>query len=109
MPRKSRQNGTSNNEQMEDDIIKAYQCFSRAELEVIALEWCGGRYETSHRFPERGCLPVAITIAALIAVDHPALCGPNGDVLFSPIGCAVEVLSIMLEQRKIPLPVFPNS
>jgi hypothetical protein len=108
MPKRNRNNGNSNNEQMESDIVKVYQSFSRAELEVIAMEWCGGDYETSHRFPERGCLPIAVTIAALIAVDHPLLCDDIGGVIYSPMGCAIEVLNVILENRKIPQPIFPD-
>lgn len=107
MPRKSSQKQASENQYMEDEIVRAYQLYTRYELTVIAALWCGGDYEVSSR-ETRGALPIALTVAALLAVNHPLLCRPaDGQVMYSALGCAVECLAVMIEGRPIPIPTIP--
>ena len=105
MPRKVTKRQVSENAYLEEQIILAYQHFTMEELNVIASLWCGGDYEISSR-QDRGVLPIAVTIAALISVDHPLLCRDNGDVVFSAMGCAEQCLLVMLERREIPVPLI---
>lgn len=107
MPRKPSQKQASENQYMEDEIVRAYQLYTRYELTVIAALWCGGDYEITHR-ESRGALPIALTVAALLAVNHPLLCRPaDGQVMYSGMGCADQCLSVMLEGRPIAIPTIP--
>lgn len=104
MPRKPSRKQATENQYMEDEIVRAYQLYTRYELTVIAALWCGGDYEVSSR-ETRGALPIALTVAALLAANHPLLCRPaDGQVMYSALGCAVECLAVMIEGRPISIP-----
>ena len=107
MPRKPSQQMSQEEKYLEDEIVRAYQLYTRYEMIVIAALWCGGDYEVVRR-ETRGALPIALTVAALLAVNHSLLCRPaDGQVMYSSVGCAVECLTVQLEGRPIAIPTIP--
>jgi len=106
MPRKPSPNQASDDELMTNEITRAYELYTLYELTVIAALWCGGDYEVVHR-ENRGMRPIALTVAALLTVKHPLLRRPNGDIIFSALGCAVECMMVQIEARPIAIPTIP--
>lgn len=107
MPRKLSKRKAEEQDTLEDQIIEAYRRYTREELNVIAALWCGGDYAISSRECEkRGVLPIALTIAALLSVDHPLLCRENGDVVYSAMGCVEQCLDVMLTGKQIVIPLI---
>lgn len=106
MPRKDRKTDASNNEIMQAYVLQVYEKFSIDELKAIAYKWCSGDYYANHCFPERACKPIAVTIAALLTVDHPLLCRPDGQVFRTMMDCATLILGVMLDQTPVEVPLI---
>lgn len=103
MPRKPKK---SDDEELIDAIIEAYRKTTQEERRKLAVDWCLGDYKASEGFSARGLMPIAVLIAALDDVDHPLLVSPGRGLMYSAVGCAVEVLKVEIENRAVEIPIF---
>lgn len=101
----------SNVKQMDDAVIRCFidpngkEATTQAERREIAEQWCAGDY--SHHLTlahQRGLLPMALLIAALIDIDHPLLCSPRG-VLYNSLKCSIIILNVMRSGQTVAQPV----
>ena len=72
----------------------------------VATNWCLGDYEHHIKFAtERGLLPIAVLVAALLEIDHPLLIEESLPKYRSLLGCAVAVLEVELENKSVHIPL----
>lgn len=93
---------------MHDAIIEVFRRTTQDERKKIAIDWCLGEYDAPDRFSERGLLPIAVIIAALIDIEHPLLVSPGRGLMYGATGCVVVVLGVVIRGEAVDLPYFPK-
>ena len=114
MTRKPTDNGMEE-KQFNKSVMAAYQKTSPQERRDAVLSWSMKDFESYVELAnERGLEPMALIIAAMLDVEHPAICEGGLIKARTLIGCSVLVLQEELRAKVVPTPcgqleVVPNS
>ena len=85
-------------------------CTSAEERLAIAVAWCKGDYESYVRLGlDRGLLPIALIVGALIDIEHPLLVVNQLLVPRSLAGCAALVLRCEFNKTPVHIPVVERA
>lgn len=103
MPRKAKR---TNDLEFGNCIAEVFRRTTQEERRQIARDWCLGDYQAGDAYAPRGLTPIAAIVAALIDIEHPLLVSPGRGLMYSFVGCAVEVLRVEIRKEAVDLPLF---
>lgn len=87
-----------------NEIVEVFRKTTQDERRKIALDWCLGDYQIADGYSARGLLPIAVIVAVLIDIDHPLLVSPGRGVMYGAVGCAVQVLTVEMNNTPVDIP-----